>query len=445
MCTVTGGQPPTRPNETAGTPTPIAPQPAPQPGARPTPQPGPQPAAQPAPQLGPQPGPLPGFLPSSGGLPDVVRIQAPTGDRLWLVTRFGLGRAVLTDDRFSRAAAVVATAPAAHPMRPDPDALTSLDAPAHTRLRRLVNRAFTPAAVAAHEDGIRSDARALLAGRERFDLVREFAMPLAAATICRVLGVPPAERGRFTALADRALGLAAPEAGGPPDVPAAQRELRRYFAALVAQARRAPGPHLLGALVRARDDGAALSEPELTSLVELLLNAGYETTTGQLALSVLLLLQNPREWQYLTRHREAVPGAVEELLRYAPVVPISFTRVARQDVNLAGATVRAGEAVLVSLLHANFDPDANTAPDQLSVRRASARHLTLGHGAHVCLGAQLARIQLTVAIEELTRTAPDLRLDTDAGADTDADVLDWRPPEVIVRGPTSLPVRRAAP
>ncbi|WP_431771456.1 cytochrome P450 [Streptomyces cucumeris] len=383
-----------------------------------------------APATAAQRGPLPPYLPR-WPVPGLVRILAPTGDRLWLVTRFALGRRVLTDPGFSRAAAVAPAAPAVHPLRPDPASLTSLDPPAHSRLRALVNRAFVPQAIAALEDGIRAEARGLLRRGGPRDLVRDYTMPLAAATICRILGVPEAERDRFAALAD--LGHALVPCT-PQESEAARAELHKQFGRLIRLARREPGGHLLGALVRAHDEDRALSEAELIALVELLLNAGYETTIGQTGLAVLALLESPGEWRRLVADPGLIPGAVEELLRFAPVVPISFTRLARQDTELAGQPVRAGEAVLVSLLHANFDLPDDGCPGVLDVRRQSARHLSFGHGPHICLGAQLARLQLRTALEELVAVCPGLSLEADPAA------LRWRPPEAIVRGPTALPV-----
>ncbi|QCX73873.1 Vitamin D(3) 25-hydroxylase [Streptomyces sp. YIM 121038] len=386
-----------------------------------------------------QHGPLPDFLPTGDGVADIAPVVAPTGDRVWLVTAFDLGRAVLTDERFSRAAAVAPEAPAIHPMRPDPAALTSLDPPQHTRLRRLVNRPFTPRAVAALEEGIRRQARRLLAGRDRIDLVAQYAMPLSAATICRVLGVPEAEHARFAGLADRALGVTTGtfEEQGP-----ARDALRAYISELIDRARRDPGEHVLGTLATAYDESGALSHDELTALVELLLNAGYETSIGQLGLAVVSLLEHPEQWHRLAtapQREAAAAAAVEELLRHAPVVPMSFTRVARQDVRLGAVVVRAGEALVVSLLHANFDARAHRDPDRLDLTRCPARHLTFGHGAHTCLGAQLARTQLRVALEELAAAAPDLTPRTPLPS------LRWRRPEAVVRGPLTLPVNLTPP
>ncbi|GHC87300.1 cytochrome P450 [Streptomyces flavofungini] len=383
-----------------------------------------------------QHGPLPDFLPTADGAAEVVPVVAPTGDRIWLVTAFDLGRSVLTDERFSRAAAAAPEAPASHPMRPDPAALTSLDPPQHTRLRRLVNHPFTPRAVAGLEEGIRRQARRLLAGRDRIDLVSQYAMPLSAATICRVLGVPKAEHTHFADLADRALGVTTGDFAeqGP-----ARDALRAYIGELISRARRAPGEHVLGALATAYDEDGTLSHDELTALVELLLNAGYETSIGQLGLAVVTLLEHPEQWHRLAAapHREAA-AAVEELLRHTPVVPMSFTRVARQDVRLGTVVVRAGEALVVSLLHANFDARAHRDPTRLDITRRPARHLTFGHGAHICLGAQLARTQLRVALAELAAAAPGLTPRTPLSA------LRWRQPEAVVRGPLALPVHLTA-
>ncbi|MFJ5222364.1 cytochrome P450 [Streptomyces sp. NPDC088400] len=377
-----------------------------------------------------QRGPMLPYLPRHP-VPDVVRVRAPTGDDLWLVTRFELGRQVLTDSRFSRAMAVAESAPAIHPLRADPAALTSLDPPAHGRLRKLVNRAFAPHAVAAQEDSIRRTARGLLKDRRGIDLVSGYAMPLSSATICEVLGVPEAERDRFSHLADRAHGITP---CSPEESESARDELRAYFVSLVDLARHDPGGHLLGRLVLAEEQDGALDERELLALVELLLNAGYETTIGQIGLAALALLEHPRQWRELVRRPELIPGAVEVLLRYAPVVPISFTRVAVRDVELGGERIAAGEGVLVSLLHANFDAAENPDPEVLDVGADVARHLTFGHGPHVCLGARLAGLQLRVALEELVRAAPELSLTVPPAA------LRWRPAEAVVRGPTTLPV-----
>ncbi|MEV5595393.1 cytochrome P450 [Streptomyces sp. NPDC052496] len=381
-----------------------------------------------------QRGPLPDFLPTGDSGADVVPVVAPTGDHIWLVTGFDLGRKVLTDDRFSRAAAVTPTAPAIHPLRPDPAALTSLDPPQHTRLRRLVNRSLTPQAVARLEDGIRHTARRLLVGRTRIDLVAQYAMPLSATTICRVLGVPEGDHAHFAGLADRALGITT---GIFEEQSLARDALRDYIRKLIAEARRRPGGHMLGALATAHDESGALSHQELTALVELLLNAGYETSVGQLGLAVVALLDHPEQWRLLATaaHPEHAPSAaVEELLRYAPVVPMSFTRVARQDLVLGTVRIRAGEAVVVSLLHAGFDPRTHPDASRLDVTRPHARHLTFGHGAHTCLGAQLARTQLRVALEELATAAPGLTPRVPLSS------LRWRRPEAVVRGPVALPV-----
>ncbi|GAA2346267.1 cytochrome P450 [Streptomyces violaceusniger] len=373
---------------------------------------------------------MPSYLTLPNPPPELMRILAPTGDRLWLVTSRRLGRQVLAEDRFSRALAVAPQAPANHPLRPEPTALTSLDPPDHGRLRGLVSHAFTPPAVAALESTLRQTARELLAGKRAADLVPDYLMVLAATAICRVLGIPWAEQDRFSALADRAHGITP---CSPEESAASREELRAYVAGLVADGHYEADTSLLGTLRLARQRDAALTIRELASLVELLLDAGYETTIGQTSLAVLALLEHPEQWRFLVNRPEHVPGAVEELLRYAPVVPISFTRVARHDTELAGERIRAGEAVLVSLLHANFDPREHPDPDVLRVDRRTARHLTFGHGPHVCLGARLARLQMRIALEELIRVAPHLSLEADP-----AD-LGYRPPEAVVRGPTSLP------
>lgn len=181
---------------------------------------------------------MPSYLSLPDPVPDLVRILAPTGDHLWLVTDLELGRQVLGEDRFSRALAVEPQAPAIHPLQPDPTALTSLDPPDHHRLRRLVSHAFTPPAMAALEKGLRQTAHALLTGRRAMDLVPDYVMVLAATAICRVLGIPEAEQGRFSALADRAHGITP---CSPEQSQVARGELREYVASLVAADGLGPG------------------------------------------------------------------------------------------------------------------------------------------------------------------------------------------------------------
>ena len=191
---------------------------------------------------------------------------------------------------------------------------------------------------------------------------------------------------------------------------------------------------LLGHLVRARDQGDRLSEPELVTFGATLILAGHETTANQLANSVLILLRYPEQVALLRERPELVPRAVEELLRFAPTDNGSLFRIATADVELAGVTIRAGEAVCAAETSANRDPEVFADPEMLDVTRESNPHLAFGHGIHRCLGAQLARIELQVVTAKLLARFPALRL---VEAEQD---LTWRRTGLLLRGPRVLPV-----
>jgi len=207
-----------------------------------------------------------------------------------------------------------------------------------------------------------------------------------------------------------------------------------YMAGLVGQRRREPTDDLLGALVLARDEGDRLTEQELISLAMTLLAGGHETTANQIANSVYLLLTHPDQLALLRSRPEPIPGAVEEMMRFVPLAATAGTpRYATADVELTGGTVPAGDAVLVFVPAANRDPRVFPDPDRLDVTRGPAAQLALGHGAHHCLGAGLARMELQVALGSLLERFPGLRLAVDK------DELRWKA-GTLVRGPLALPV-----
>jgi cytochrome P450 len=332
-------------------------------------------------------GPLPPLLDQVVDAP-VVRVRAPTGDEVWLVADHGLARTVLTDPRFSRAAAAAPEAPKINSVNPAPSSIMSRDGADHARLRRLVAGAFAPRRMAALAPRIQRRVDDLLdavcAGGAPADLVASFAAPLPVGVISDLLGVPAADVPAVQEWAGVLFDLTA----SPPAEKARRGfELYGYMSRLVDRKRAEPGDDLLGDLTAAQAAGA-LSRVELIDLALAMLTAGYETTVGQLALSVLWRLGDPAE--------RTAP--VEELLRVVPATPMTFTRVATVDVGLGAVTVRAGEAVVVSLLHANHDP------------ARAAGHLTFGHGPHFCLGAGLARLQVGTALETLWRRLPGLAL-----------------------------------
>lgn len=362
------------------------------------------------------------------------RIRAPHGGECWLAVRHADVRTVLADPRFSRRATVGRDVARA---RPEIDHQTSsilnMDPPEHTRLRTLVARAFTTRRVADLRPRTVELTREMLADLRAAgspaDLVTHLSMPLPVTIICEMLGVPVAERAVFRRGADAALSTTSMT---PDQRARARDEMLAFMARLIAARRAEPTDDLLGALVAARDDDDRLSEDELLSLGAGILIAGHETTMNHLANFTYTVLSTPGLADSLRADPDAVGPAVEELLRFVPLgAGAGFPRVALEDVALGGVTVRAGESVMVAIHSANRDAALFDAPDELHAGRAANPHMAFGHGAHHCLGAQLARMELQVALGELLREFPDLRL---ACA---AEDVEWRS-GALVRGPREL-------
>jgi cytochrome P450 len=297
------------------------------------------------------------------------------------------------------------------------DAMLNADPPRHTRLRLLVNKAFTPGAVAALAPFIQrfvDDVIATVGPRGRMDVIHDLAYPLPATVIAEMLGVPHADRDRFKLWSDDIAALAGNLPGDlSEDVlrrsARGLRELRAYFAGIVAQRRVEPRDDLISALVKAQQEGDRLNEAELLANLVLLLNAGHETTTNLIGNGTLALLRNPDQLRRLRADPALIPTAVEELLRYDS--PVQFTnRVLKADLTLGGKRLRAGQTALLLLGAANRDPAQFPDPDRLDVGRADNKHLSFGLGSHFCLGAPLARLEGRIVFETLLRRLPGLRL-----------------------------------
>ncbi|WP_165986390.1 cytochrome P450 [Streptomyces sp. YIM 98790] len=354
-------------------------------------------------------GPLPEFLDHDDGR-DVVPVVTPAGDPMWLVCDYALGRRVLTDQRFSRAEAAAPHAPQIIDAQPVPDSIASLDGAEHSRLRRIVAGAFSTGKVAAMAPDIERLAGrhldAMAAAGPGADLIEGLAAPLPLAVLCSLLGVPEEDSGTFRTWVEVLFDISA---SSPREKARRRLELAHYMADLIELKRRSPQDDLLTAMVGAHDRGE-LTMSELLALGLALLMAGYETTVAQIGLSVLFLLSEADGWPGLVRRPDRLPAVAEELLRLTPSTPVSFSRVALETVPLGSVTVRAGEAVLVSLLHGNRDGGAFPDPARLAPDGHDAMHLTFGHGLHRCVGAPLARLQLRLVLEHLIRRFPALRL-----------------------------------
>lgn len=366
----------------------------------------------------------------------VSRVELPYGGEAWLAVRRADVRTVLNDPRFSRAAVVGRQMPRTRPeLEENPNSIMNMDPPDHMRPRKFLSRAFTNRRVEALRPRAAELTATLLAGLRAAgpgaDLVEHVSVPLPLAIICELLGVPVADRPIFRSASDAIMSMSVMT---PQERLAAMDELTAYMAGMVKQRRIAPTDDLLGALVRARDEGDSLSEGELLELGVTILVAGHETTMSQIGNMTYTLLTRPEQWAALRRDPEAVPQGVEELLRYTPLIASAgFPRIATEDVELSGATVRAGETVVVSLNAANRDPELFTDASALLLDRKVNRHIAFGHGPHHCPGASLGRMELQEVLRGLLREFPDLRLAVVP------ENVEWRT-GARIRGPRALPL-----
>lgn len=361
----------------------------------------------------------------------LARVQLPYGEVAWLATRYDDVKTVLTDPRFSRAAAQGKEQPRIREEMTY-EGIIGLDPPDHTRLRKLAGKALTARRV----NDIRQDAQrianeyidTMIAQGSPGDLVENFALPFPITVICELLGVPFEDRAKFRAWTEALTNATA-------QVMVYAEQLFAYMGQLVAQRREEPTDDLLGALVKARDEGDRLTEQELLSIAGVgLLLTGVETVSTHIPNFVYALLTRPELMAQLRADRSLVPSAVEELLRMIPLNPAAmFPRYVVEDVELSGGVVRTGDWVLASLPGANRDPEVFENPETFDFHRKQNPHVAFGHGPHHCLGAQLARMELQVALNTVLDRFPDLRL-----ADGDAGVS-WKS-GLLVRGPNKLMV-----
>jgi len=366
----------------------------------------------------------------------LARIRMTYGGEAWLATRHADVAQVLSDPRFSRAAAAGRDAPRARPMFEPPELIFTMDAPGHTRLRKLVSQAFTSRRIEQLRPRVRELTGVLvddlIAAGPPADLTEKLAWQLPVSIMCELLGVPTADRNTFRSWTEAISALGVTIA--PAEIEAAMGSLSEYIAGLIAQRRERPTADMISALVAARDEQDRLSEEELIALTWTLLVAGHETTANHLGNFMFTLLAEPDRWRRLVAAPDLLPGAIEELLRYVPIsASVEFARIATADVEVGGQLVRAGEAVFADMPAANRDERVFVDAEEYVPTRADNPHLAFGHGPHFCLGSHLARLQLNEAIGTLLHRLPGLRLAVPA------DDVRWRT-DRLIRGPLELPV-----
>jgi cytochrome P450 PksS len=376
----------------------------------------------------------------------VYRLMLPTGEEVCLVSRYDDVAMVLSDERFLKKRSSALT--------PEQQAnqvwarklmnmrwlkwlqlsMLHQDPPDHTRLRALVSKAFTPGRIEQMRQRIQRLADDLLdrvRERGRMDVIRDYALPIPTTIIAEMLGVPAADRHRFHRWS-RALFITSTW-GLFKSVPSVLA-LLRYVRQIIKKRRAHPRNDLVSALALANVAGDTFSENEMLAMVALLLVAGHETTFNLIGNGTLALLEHPDQMEKLRNEPALIKLAVEELLRYASPVEGATERYAREDVTIAGVTIRRGEMIAAIIASANRDERQFPNADALDITREPNKHLSFGLGTHFCLGAPLARMEGQIAISTLLRRLPDLRLAVPASA------LRWRP-GYIVRGLEALPVK----
>lgn len=366
----------------------------------------------------------------------VTRVRVASGDEVWLVTRYEDVRAVMCDQRFSRnldrpdAARVIPGV--RQPSSP------FADAPAHTRWRRLMAKAFTPRHVEERRESIQRSVDDLLDAMaeqpQPVDLMESFAFPLPIAVVCVLLGVPVEAHGRFRDGARAALSTG--------DELTAEQRTTAFLGMLdgtrelIADKRQRPADDLLSRLIAVHDqqDGR-LTEEELVATTVTLLIGGYENTAHHLGKALHLLFSYPDQLAMLRAEPSMITSAVEETLRYAASIDSGFglPRYATEDIQVGETTIPKGATVLLIRQSANRDESVFDDPDRFDITREPTQHFSFGVGPHYCLGASLARLELEVGLGSLLRRFPKLTLTVPA-----ADVA-WHY-RVTTAGPASLPV-----
>ncbi|WP_436500861.1 cytochrome P450 family protein [Actinokineospora sp. HUAS TT18] len=369
------------------------------------------------------------------------RVVMSTGVNVWLVTDYAEARAALSDPTLSKDVSRAGELMERH-MEPGANRtpfdsslsahMLNTDPPNHTRLRKLVNKAFTARGIdhlRPRVQEISDDLLDKMAGLDEVDLLEAFAFPLPITVICEVLGVPGTDRDDFRSWTEVLMSNDRTER-----IFTAAASMQQYLVGLIEAKRAEPGNDLLSELVQASDDDDRLTGDELVSMAFLLLVAGHETTVNLIGNGMLALLENPDQLAALRADFSLLPNAIEELLRHEGPVGMATFRYTTQPLTLGDTEIPADEFVVVGLSAANRDPARFPDADRLDITRDPVGHLAFGHGIHYCVGAPLARLEGEIAIRSLLTRFPDLAL---AEA---AHTLRWRD-SMVIRGLENLRVR----
>jgi cytochrome P450 len=378
----------------------------------------------------------------------IVRLRTHLGVEVYGVTQWDTAIAVLRDSRFSKSSVNMQEALKKSGLSgpgsgfPISGAkagnLLNTDPPDHTRLRNLVNMAFSPRRIELlrlRAEALVDDLLSRLVGRADADMIGEFAYPIGITMICELLGVPDGSRANFRDWATKAMSP------GHVDQQQSLDFLMRYLADLIASKRKFVAddatpdtqPDVLSAMIAARLTNDALTEDELVSMSYLMLIAGHETTVGLIGNALLHLARHPDQINHLALHPELIKQAIEEVLRYDGPVHRTTMRATAEDVEIAGITIPRGSFVQVLIAGCNRDATRFPDPDRFDITRKPSQNLAFGYGAHFCLGLHLARLEAQTAINRVLKAHPGVRL---ACAPDD---IPWA--KTVIRAPARLPLQ----
>jgi cytochrome P450 len=348
----------------------------------------------------------------------IAPVTTPAGDPAWLVTRYEEVRLLLGDKRFGRShpeperASRISTAA----VQDGPTGEYATEEADHARLRRLLTPAFSAKRMRMLSDHmgrlVETYLDEMAAEHEATgvtDLHSRLAYPLPVAMICQLLGVPEADHELFARLSERMANTTIGE-----EADQAREEFFRYMVGLVETKRPQLGEDVISDLVRAQSEDPSFDYEQMVRLCVGLLFAGHETTVNRIGLGTLFLLTERSRWEALVADPDGrVDAVVEEIMRLGAPGDLGLLRYAREDVDIAGVTIRAGDAVVLSINAANRDAEVYSNAEEFNPDRPERTHLGFGHGAHFCIGASLARTELRVVFSALARRLPDLRLAKD--------------------------------
>jgi cytochrome P450 PksS len=343
-----------------------------------------------------------------------LKVPGVTNCEAYFVTRYDDVSALLKDRRFAKnpVSAGVNVRRVPEFLRPLTRNMLSLDDPDHSRLKRLVQAAFTPRRIALLEQQIAAISAGLLerlAGRTSFDLIADYAMPLPVAVISELLGVPVRDRQRFARWSGAFIRGATSRVAMLTALPNMVAFLR-YMKRLIALKRADPADDLVTALIDAEVDHGRLDAEELMAMIAILLSAGHETTMNLIGHATLTLIEHKSAANLLRHDPNLIETGIEELLRFTSPVAMSTHRYALEPVVIDGTEIPAGALVFGLIASANRDERQFAAADQLDLARAPNRHLTFGEGGHYCIGAALARLEGKIAVSDILAYLPGLRL-----------------------------------